>query len=255
MIRLYCDNCIRVMTEEIDPETVDCIVTSPPYNIGTTYGDYDDHMSCKQYMDMTGQWLSLAGECMKEEGSLFLNIGYTNTNPYLAFDVLQVARDIFEVQNVIHWIKAISIDGVGNFGHFKPVNSSRYVNRCHEYIFHLTHKGTVAIDRLSIGVPYTDTSNISRWKSGNTVRCRGNTWYIPYPTTQKKREKKPHPAAFPVALPSMCLSLHGIKEGDIVMDPFMGIGTTGEAAKAKKASFIGIDTDSEYVRYAQEKLI
>jgi len=75
---------------------------------------------------------------------------------------------------VIHWIKSIAIsqDDVGDYpgiegdvavGHYKPINSKRFINDCHEYIFHFTHKGNVRLDRLAVGVPYQDKSNIDRW--------------------------------------------------------------------------------------------
>jgi site-specific DNA-methyltransferase (adenine-specific) len=75
------------------------------------------------------------------------------------------------------WIKSIAICklGVGNncsklsgdiaIGHFKPVNSDRYLNRCFVSIFHLTRKGNVILDKLAIGVPYQDKSNRIRWKT------------------------------------------------------------------------------------------
>ena len=85
----------------------------------------------------------------------------------MPFDVVGVMRDRFELQNVIHWIKSISIEKkyTGNYGmitddvsigHFKPIQSKRYVNDCQEYLFHFTKTGKIEIDRLAIGVPYLD---------------------------------------------------------------------------------------------------
>ena len=87
-------------------------------------------------------------------------------------------------------------------GHFKPISSQRFLNDCHEYIFHFTKSGRVEIDRLALGVPYQDKSNIARWShtSGRDRRCRGNTWFIPYETIQSRQKERPHPATFPVEL-------------------------------------------------------
>src|SRR5207253_7485933 len=71
-------------------------------------------------------------------------------------------RDLFVLQNTIHWIKSIAIDN-RTFGHFKPISSKRFLNDCQEYIFHFTKTGRVEIDRLAVGVPYQDKSNIARW--------------------------------------------------------------------------------------------
>ena len=123
----------------------------------------------------------------------------------------------FKLQNVIHWVKSIAIEKsrVGDYpgvvgdivvGHYKPINSKRFINDCHEYIFHLTKTGAVELDRLAIGVPYQDKSNVARWNgAGADLHCRGNTWFIPYKTISNGQEHRPHPATFPAELPR-CVS-------------------------------------------------
>ena len=134
----------------------------------------------------------------------------------------------FVLQNHFHWIKSITIedDNGEEFskGHFKPINSHRYVTDCHESIYHLTPDGNVPIDRLAIGVKYKHKSNIKRWKhtEGRDVRCRGNTWFIPYKTIQNRKAQRDHPASFPAELPEMCIKLHGIHDNLTVFDPFLG---------------------------------
>ena len=65
-------------------------------------------------------------------------------------------------------------------GHYKPVNSSRYLNSAHEYVFHFTHHGDVPLDRLAIGVPYQDRSNVTRWGAGRSgLRYRGTPGSCP----------------------------------------------------------------------------
>ena len=83
---------------------------------------------------------------------------------------------VFTLQNTIHWIKSIAIDrdAAGGaaldrdlaVGHYKPINSARFVNDCHEYVFHFTRHGETALDRTAIGVPYQDKSNVTRWARG-----------------------------------------------------------------------------------------
>lgn len=139
-------------------------------------------------------------------------MGAKPTDPWTAMDVAQRARKHLRLQNTIHWIKSIAIDreaaGAGAdmdrdiaVGHYKPINSERFVNDCHEFVFHFTPHGTTPLDRLSIGVPYQDPSNISRWRrGGGNRRCRGNTWFIPYETIQSRDKDRPHPATFPPRL-------------------------------------------------------
>jgi site-specific DNA-methyltransferase (adenine-specific) len=183
------------------------------------------------------------------------------------FDVAACFREQdFHLQNVIHWIKSIAIEEPTNGhngktppvlsrGHYKPINSPRYVHGCHEYIFHFTKTGDVPLDRLAIGVPYQDKSNVSRWSSAaEDIRCRGNTWFIPYATIQSRDRQRPHPATFPPRLPEMCIRLHGRERVTTVLDPFMGIGSTALAAVKLGLGVIGYEIDPEYFKVACERL-
>src|SRR5207247_3562525 len=93
-----------------------------------------------------------------------LNLGSAPSSPMLPHELIMQLRDTFILQNVIHWIKSITIEDregeVRSYGHFKPISSKRFLNDCHEYIFHFTKTGRVEIDRLAIGVPYQDKTNI-----------------------------------------------------------------------------------------------
>jgi site-specific DNA-methyltransferase (adenine-specific) len=79
------------------------------------------------------------------------------------------------------------------------------------------------------------------------VRCRGNTWFIPYDTIQNRETDRPHPATFPAKLPEMCLRLHGLERTRLVADPFMGLGSTAVACARLGLSFIGSDIDEIYL--------
>jgi site-specific DNA-methyltransferase (adenine-specific) len=169
--------------------------------------------------------------------------------------VASVVSDILCLQNTFHWIKSVTIDKSGtqiSAGHFKPINSKRFVNDCHEYIFHFSKNGSAELDRLAVGVEYADISNTKRWKAGNTKRCRGNNWFIPYSTVQAK---KFHPATFPEALVERCLAVSGGATNKVIMDPFMGVGTTGIVAKRLGArEFVGFEIDKIYFDIAQNGL-
>lgn len=241
-------------------ESVDVIVTSPPYNIGVDYGVYQDLLPPHEYMRWSGEWLRAASRALKPHGSLFLNIGSKPTQPYTPFDLLERARPYFRLQNTIHWVKSIAI-GERTHGHYKPINSARFINDCHEYIFHLTSSGFALLDRTAIGVPYTDDGNSTRWLNTDKGHCRGNTWFIPYKTIQYGEQDRPHPATFPETLPEWCMKLHGIRSDMIVVDPFMGSGSTAVACRNVwnkidgQVKFIGCDINLEYVKYAEARLL
>jgi len=174
----------------------------------------------------------------------------------LPHEIVFQLRDLFVLQNTIHWIKSIAIDN-RTFGHFKPISSKRFLNDCQEYIFHFTKTGRVEIDRLAVGVPYQDKSNIARWSHtrGRDSRCRGNTWFIPYQTIQSRAKERPHPATFPVQLAEWCIKLHAAPHVRTMLDPFLGIGNCAIAAqKCGAKKFIGFKIDDTYLAEAKRRL-
>ncbi|HSP44479.1 MAG TPA: site-specific DNA-methyltransferase [Chthoniobacterales bacterium] len=246
---------------KIAASSVDLVVTSPPYNLGIAYSRYSDRQERGAYLDWCHAWASELRRVLKMDGSLFLNLGAAPSNPMVPHELVLRFRELFVLQNSIHWIKAISIEDEAGLtssrGHFKPISSPRYLNDCHEYIFHLTPEGKTPIDRLALGVPYADKSNIARWghTGGRDRRCRGNTWFIPYETIQRRATERPHPATFPVQLAEWCIKLHGATRVETMLDPFLGIGNSAVAAKrCGVKSFIAFEIDEEYLAEAKRRL-
>ncbi len=254
------EDCVKGMSRLPD-ESVDLVVTSPPYNLGVRYRKYSDRQDRESYLDWCETWATEVRRVLKTEGSLFLNIGSAPSSPMLPHEVVLRLRDVLVLQNVIHWIKSITIeDREGNLqshGHFKPIRSKRFLNDCHEYIFHFTKTGRVEIDRLAIGVPYQDKTNIARWSHtrGSDLRCRGNTWFVPYETIQSREKERPHPATFPVQLAEWCIKLQGASRVHTMLDPFLGIGNSAVAAqRCGVKKFIGFEIDEIYLAEAKRRL-
>lgn len=249
--RLICGDCLAVLPT-LPAASVDVVVTSPPYNIGLGYNSYDDRRDEAAYLDWMVAICREIARVLKPDGSFFLNISGSPRAPWLPFELVVRLRAVFVLQNHITWIKSVTL-GDTTSGHFKPVSSKRFLHQAHEPIFHFTLSGAVALDRLAIGVPYQDKSNIARRGHPSDLRCRGNTWFIPYDTVQSKAEKFHHPGTFPVALPRWCIRLHGRRD-PVVLDPFMGTGTTLVAAAEAGGQGIGIEIDPEYVAIARSRL-
>ena len=236
----------------LEPCSIDVVVTSPPYNLGVAYRSYHDRRPRDGYVD----WLARIGKAiarvLKPGGSFFLNVGASNTDPWISFDVAAAFRGTFVLQNHILWVKSLSI-GEDTIGHFKPIPGGRFLNHSHEAIFHFTHSGHVRIDRLAVGVPFKDKSNIARWGHARDRRCAGNVWFIPYRTVRSKAQKFNHPAGFPVELPERCIRLHGV-DGATILDPFLGTGATLAAARRLGCPGIGIEIDEHYAQIAKSRL-
>ncbi len=259
--------------EEIDcvagmaklPElSVDLVVTSPPYNLGINYRKYEDTKSRDGYLAWCCSWARGIKRVLKDQGSFFLNVGGAPSNPLLPHQLLLAltSEDVrFVLQNTFHWIKSITIETREgkqvSAGHFKPLNSGRYVTDCHEHIFHLTKTGEAPLDRLGLGVPYVHKSNIARWghTGGKDLRCRGNNWFIAYKTIVSRSKERPHPATFPAELAVNCIKVHGCRPDLVMLDPFVGIGHSALAAKeCAIGHFIGFDIDAEYLRVTRQAI-
>jgi site-specific DNA-methyltransferase (adenine-specific) len=262
--RFYLNDCLNVF-QQLPDHSVDVIVTSPPYNLGIRYNRYEDTLSHEEYLAWTNTWVAAAARVLRPDGSLFLNVGAKPTDPWTAMDVAQTVRGHLRLQNVIHWIKSIAIErrsagsaaGLSKdlaVGHYKPINSTRFLNDCHEFVFHFSPQGNTNLDRLALGVKYQDASNIGRWRAAaDGLRCRGNTWFIPYETIQRRDRDRPHPATFPSQLPEQCLRLHGLSRIELAMDPFTGLGSTAVACAKLGIGFVGAEIDETYLSVAVER--
>lgn len=258
---LHQGDCVEGM-KTLPDDSVDLVVTSPPYNLGIAYANYKDNLSSEDYLAWSREWAGEVKRLLKPGGSFFLNVGAAPAQPWMPHEIALALRDLFALQNTIHWIKSITVEPrdseAVSVGHFKPINSKRFLNDCHEYVFHFTKSGAVPIDRLAVGVPYADKTNIARWghTGGKDRRCRGNNWYVPYETIKHRDKDRPHPATFPVELARKCALLHGGVPSQItMMDPFLGIGNAAVAAHhAGVGHFIGFEIDDVYLAEARRRL-
>jgi site-specific DNA-methyltransferase (adenine-specific) len=253
-------DCVLGM-RRLDAQSIDIVVTSPPYNLGIKYRNYEDTRTRDEYLTWSLEWATEVKRVLKDDGSFFLNLGASPSNPLIPHELVVELKRLFTLQNTFHWIKSITVETKEgqqiSAGHFKPLRGERYVNDCHEYIFHLTKSGEVKLNRTALGVPYSDKSNIARWAhtNGRDVRCRGNNWFIPYRTIVSRMKERPHPATFPVELAVNCIRIHGCTPDSVMLDPFVGIGHSAIAAKRCSLSrFIGFDIDVEYLRVARTAL-
>lgn len=211
-------------------ESVDVVVTSPPYKQKDGYSEL--LMACLSI---------LLRNALKEGGRAFVNFGQLKEDFLRPSTVQTSLSNSLSPGQTIAWIKSIAVDG-RQMGHYQPINSKRILNYCWEPIFTFFKKPEPIFDRLALGVPYADKSNLARGTRGKNgdLHCAGDAWFVPYKTTGAKNKKR-HAYEFPEEIVRRCLLLSGVKPGATVLDPFCGSGTTAVVAKSLGLNCIVID--------------
>lgn len=211
--------------------SIDLIVTSPPYK-------KQDGFSLNLMKDVAHGCYRVA----KQNTLCFINFGhlaYTKNRPFEVANRFVQAG--FNWVDTITWVKT----------QFSPVQGEKRLNNVTEFIFMFSKGVDYTLNRLAIGVPYADKSNVGRY-SDVDMRCGGNIWIMPYETIQRK-EQKSHPDRFPLELPLRCIRLANIPSGAVVLDPFMGSGTTAVAAVQEGKQFLGFELNEDYCVLANKR--
>ena len=230
--KIYNIDC-REGLRQLNASSCDLFITSPPYkNI--------DNFSENLMSDVFSQIYRI----LKPNSLFFLNFGHLTEDKFRPFRVCQLAIDAgLKLNDTITWIK----------NHYKPIQGTKRLNNLSEFIFLLYKENMPTLDRLAIGIPYIDISNAKRFNNGQNLKCRGNVWRINYKTINSQKEK-PHPDRFPLELPELCIKLSGIKNNQIVVDPFSGSATTALAAKNLGKQYIAFETNFQYYELGNERL-
>ena len=230
----------HIQEETIPTRKFDCVVTSPPYKHDPGNGHMDGMGYSQYHLEHLSQNLKgrLHGPAWVNFGDL---AGQMSRSPNVA---ATFGTNGFSWIQTIIWAK--HYEGKGQF---TPVRGEKRFNPTHEYIFLLvpnTWTNKYRLDRLAVGVPYSDKANIKRFKHDVDLRCPGTVWFIPYETIQKGEEKG-HPCRFPVELPRRCLKATKMGNDPWVLDPFAGSGTTMLAAKELGINSVGYEIDERMV--------
>ena len=238
-IQIYYNNFITVDLHKYK-DLIDLIVTSPPYNVAIEYGKHKDDTSYEEYLKFTELWLKKAFFLLKEGGRVCLNIpldkNKNGLKPVYA-DIVRIARDVgFGYQSTIVWNEQ-NISRRTAWGSWLSA-SAPYVIAPVEMIV-LLYKGHWK--KKEKGESTITREEFIEWTNG--------VWT--FPGESKKRIG--HPAPFPIELPRRCIRLFSYK-GDIILDPFLGSGTTLIAAWMEGRKGIGVELDKKYVELAIKRL-
>ncbi len=231
-----------LLTDEIPKESVDLIVTSPPYNVDIKYNSHNDQVTYEEYLEFSHKWLSRCFEWLKDDGRLCLNIPLDKNKggqQSVGADLTTLAKKIgYKYHSTIIWNEG-NISRRTAWGSWISA-SAPYVIAPVELIIILYKKDWKK--------NYKKQSDISREEF---IEWTNGLWTF---QGQNKKGAGGHPAAFPVELPKRCIKLFSFV-GDVVLDPFMGSGSTMIASTLYDRKGIGIEIDKEYCEIAKKRIL
>lgn len=221
------DNCVHLM------------VTSPPYNVGK---EYDEDLTLREYLDFIEEVLREVYRVLVWGGRVCFNVANLGRKPYIPLHayIIQIFEKIgYLMRGEIIWYKGNSIAGSSTAWGSWQSATNPVLRDVHEYIL-VFSKGSFKREKNG------KKDTISR---DEFIEFTRSVWIFP-PASAKEVG---HPAPFPIELPYRCIQLYTF-EGDVVLDPFVGSGTTCIAAIMLRRHYIGIDINKEYIRLAQNRI-
>jgi site-specific DNA-methyltransferase (adenine-specific) len=228
------------LQSNLTTDSVDLVVTSPPYNVGIGYSQYEDSNSYADYLTFSQRWLAEAFRVLKADGRLCLNIPLDKNKGgahSVVADLTTVAKQVgFNYHSTIIWNEG-NISRRTAWGSWLSA-SAPYVIAPVEVIVILykTHW-----KKQAKGISDTTKEEFISWTNG--------LWTF----NGESKKRVGHPAPFPLELPKRCIKLFSYV-GDTVLDPFVGSGTTLIACHQHGRKGIGIELDEEYYRLAIQRV-
>jgi len=229
-------------TSEIIEKSIDLIITSPPYNVDIKYSTHNDRISYKDYLEFSEKWIARCFEWLKEDGRFCLNIPLDknkNGQQSVGADLTTIAKKSgFKYHSTIVWNEG-NISRRTAWGSWKSA-SAPFV---------------IAPVELIVILYKNIWKKTSGSKVSDITRDEFMNWTNGLWTFQGESKKRTgHPAPFPIELPQRCMKLFSFVD-DLVLDPFLGSGTTLVAAALNSRKGIGIDVDLAYCKLAKKRLI
>jgi len=238
-IRIFNDDFVA--SHSLPDSSIDLIVTSPPYNVKIDYNSYDDRTSYASYLDFTRKWLEKALAVLKADGRLCLNIPLDKNKggqQSVYADILGIAKDVgLKYHSTVIWNEQ-NISRRTAWGSWLSA-SAPYVIAPVEMIA-ILYKGSWKKTSGS-GISDIERQDFMDWTNG--------VWTF----SGESKRRVGHPAPFPVELPRRCIKLFTFV-GDVVLDPFMGSGSTLLACAVTGRRGIGIEIDADYCQLAVRRL-
>jgi len=226
------DNCVHL------------VVTSPPYNASKAY---DEDLSLAEYLSLLHEVFAECYRVLAPGGRMIVNVANLGRKPYipLSSHINLIMHEIgFMHRGEVIWDKSASAGSSCAWGSFQSA-SNPCLRDIHEYLL-MFSKGDYKLPRSK---DERANGRIDTIGKDEFIQQTKSIWS--FPTESAKRVN--HPAPFPVELPKRCMEMFTFT-GDIVLDPFLGSGTTAVAAKMSGRKYIGCDLSAEYCAIAEDRL-
>src|SRR5689334_2845520 len=229
-------------TKRLDANSVDLVVTSPPYNVDIEYNSHKDDISYVEYLEFSKKWMTRCYEWLKDEGRFCLNIPLDKNKggqQSVGADLTALAKQIgFQYHSTIIWNE-------GNISRRTAWGS--WMSASAPFV--------IAPVELILILYKNRWKKTSGSKKSDVTRDEFMNWTNGLWTFNGESKKKiGHPAPFPLELPARCIKMFSYV-GDTVLDPFLGSGTTLIAAAMLDRKGIGIDIDERYCKLAEKRIL
>ncbi len=230
--KLLCGDALSLLAKE-PAESIDLIIADPPYNLGKNYGNNIDLKERAEYQSFTRAWLDEAKRILKPNGSLFCFMG-----------VKFIARLYVTLEEELKltpqgWITWHYTQGIGRKRGFSPR---------HEDILWFSKGADATFNLDDVRIPQKYYRKRNNMAGANP----GDVWQFSH-VHYCSAERQPHPTQKPEALIERII-MAASNAGDVVLDPFMGSGTTNRVAKILGRNSIGFDVNPEYLEMSKTRL-
>lgn len=224
-------DAVKVM-KTLPNNSIDLIATDPPYNLGKDYGNNIDHKEWDEYEKFTQDWLDEAVRLLKPTGSIYVFMGVRFISKLFAF--MDSKHLLFN-----GWITWHYTQGMGRKKGFSPR---------HEDILYFTKTDDFTFNLDAIRIPQKYFRQRNNMEGANP----GDVWQFSH-VHYSNPERQSHPTQKPLAIMERIIKSSSNK-GDIILDPFVGSGTTCVAANELKRQWIGIEINPEYIKMSERRV-
>jgi site-specific DNA-methyltransferase (adenine-specific) len=229
--------------KEIPDNSLHLMITSPPYNVSK---EYDDDLSLKEYLDLLKDVFLETYRVLINGGRACINVANLGRKPYIPLSdyISKMMIEIgFNMRGEIIWNKAASASPSTAWGSWQSA-ANPILRDIHEYIL-VFSKGSYRRERAKEEMV----------KKQNTItKEQFMEWTKSIWTMNAESARRiGHPAPFPEELPNRLIQLYSFTN-DIILDPFMGSGTTAVAAIKAKRNYIGYDINEDYIKLANNRI-